>query len=286
MYDKEWIEYKKNLINLRYTSFNVNNHDIPLFSFIEYNLSNKCTRACSFCPVKNDDDVQFMDLKTYDESLKQLRDADFAGLIIYSGFSEPLLHPGLARFISLTKERLPDVLLGIASNGDLATKEKIRQVFDCGLDILALSLYDDEHQVESFTSIGNELKLKDKIFLRRRFLKDGNLNMIYCNRAGALPAAKEMPLKRNCYYPFYMLYIDCNGDVLFCSHDFNKQLILGSVGRDHLLQLWKGDVLERVRINLHEKCRTHLPCGKCDVTGTVMGEMHYKKWKELKNTSS
>ena len=278
MFNKEWIDWKINLINQRARVLKINNWDVPLFSFIEYNLSNRCTRDCDFCPAKNDNIFKYMSTQTYIESLNQLYDVDFSGLIIYSGFSEPMLHPDLDQLISATRDKLPNVVLGITSNGDLATKERIKEMFDRGLDVMAISLYDGEHQVESFNSIIQELNLADHIFLRRRFSKN---DMIYCNRAGALPTDKDTPIKKRSFYPFYMLYIDYNGDVLFCSHDFDKHLVLGNVSRDHLLQLWTGDLLEAIRLNLDRECRTHSPCSKCDVLGTVMGENHLLKWRNM-----
>ena len=37
----------------------------------------------------------------------------------------------------------------------------------------------------------------------------------------------KKPTKESCYYPSYDFFLDYNGDVLMCSHDWAKKNILG-----------------------------------------------------------
>ena len=37
------------------------------------------------------------------------------------------------------------------------------------------------------------------------------------------------PLKSPCYYPSYTFFLDYQGDVLMCPHDWGKKLILGNL---------------------------------------------------------
>ena len=43
------------------------------------------------------------------------------------------------------------------------------------------------------------------------------------NAEYAIPALKE-PLAKACYYPFYVIFMDYNGDYLLCSHDWGKEI--------------------------------------------------------------
>ena len=48
------------------------------------------------------------------------------------------------------------------------------------------------------------------------------------------------PLKKPCTYPSYMFFVDYNGDVLMCSHDWGKKLILGNLNKNSFSEIWKG----------------------------------------------
>ena len=41
-------------------------------------------------------------------------------------------------------------------------------------------------------------------------------------------AATKVALKDPCYYPSYTFFLDYNGDVLMCPHDWGKKRILGN----------------------------------------------------------
>ena len=71
---------------------------IPLFSLVEISDSGTCNRACSFCPRSNKewmdkfDKKEFIDPKLHESIVIQLKDLDYQGIVVYSGFNEPLLN--------------------------------------------------------------------------------------------------------------------------------------------------------------------------------------------------
>ena len=67
--------------------------DQPLPSVVEISESGTCNRVCSFCPrsAPNFEDIKrFISFDMIDKLAKQLADVNYQGLILFSGFVEPL----------------------------------------------------------------------------------------------------------------------------------------------------------------------------------------------------
>lgn len=269
MIDSKWVTMKNKMINNSLTMIN----GTPLFSLVELNITNRCTRQCEFCPRVSTGQYRCLDLGMYNKLLGDLANLDYKGLVMYSGFSEPLLHIQLENLIADTKNKLPESTLGIVTNGDFLNVKKMQIIFENGLDMLAISLYDGPPQIEYFSEMMASAGLTDAhVSLRRRYRQDGDYGFIN-NRAGALETSTELPMRRRCFYPFYTVYIDHNGDVQFCSHDWNKNIIIGNIKNSNIFDIWTCDELYRIRRCLSAQDRGGvLPCSKCDVLGDVMGE--------------
>ena len=46
------------------------------------------------------------------------------------------------------------------------------------------------------------------------------------------------PLKNPCYIPSYTFFLDYNGDVLMCPHDWGKKNILGNLNSSSFKEIW------------------------------------------------
>jgi len=264
--------------------------NVPMFSLVEINILGLCNRKCKFCPRYNEElygnKDEYMDVKLYEKLMEDLKGINFNGTILFSGFSEPLLHPELEELIYLTKKYNPNTHLEIITNGDFATEHKIKSLMDKGLDTLLISLYDGEFQVKHFNDIKSKLKLKeDNIKLRKRYYTvEENFGIILSNRAGMISidntnvSPLKKPLKRSCYYPFYQVMIDYNGDVICCPHDWRKQVIVGSIENSHIFEIWNGDSLDKIRRSLYKKDRNIIPCKECDVKGVLIGSENFENW--------
>ena len=69
-----------------------------------------------------------MSLELYEDVMKELRILKFSGLVIFSGYCEPTLHPKIKDLIILTKKYIPNSTLVINSNGDFLNKETIKRI--------------------------------------------------------------------------------------------------------------------------------------------------------------
>jgi radical SAM protein with 4Fe4S-binding SPASM domain len=277
-----------NEISLKSDSFNKIFEDgTPFFTRIEFSVTDLCNRVCEFCP-RADPEVypnnnEEISLELYEKIMKDLASYNWQGGIVFSAFGEPMLHRNLIGLIKLTKQYLPDSILDIVSNGDELKPEKCTALYEAGLDVLKVSLYDGPEQIEKFENMRKEIGIdKNRFILRHRYNKEENNGLIFSNRAGTIDLEghkfKELPLKSNCYFTFYKLMIDFDGRVLLCSHDWNKKLSPGSLKDMSIYEVWTSPVLQNVRKMLSKENRNFFPCNKCDVSGTLNGKESFERW--------
>ena len=92
--------------------------------------------------------------------------------------------------------------------------------------------------------------------------------------------------KHICFYPFYNIFIDYNGDYLICPHDWGKGELLGNIKEHHAINdIWLSDRTNEVRSKLIESKReVSEACKKCDVPGNFMGLEQAQQWRKLWKT--
>ena len=205
--------------------------DQPLPSVVEISESGTCNRVCSFCPrsAPNFEDIKrFISFDMIDKLAKQLADVNYQGLILFSGFVEPLLDKNIFSHIKRLRSYLPFARIEIVSNGDPLTLRVLNKLEDSGVDRILLSLYDGPHQVEEVnTKVAGSNLSPDKIFIRERwFGADQNFGISLSNRAGMMENAEfainnlSESLTSPCFYPAHTFFLNYTGEVLMCAHDW------------------------------------------------------------------
>ena len=271
----------------------------PSFSSIEFSINGACNRRCFFCPRVDEKNypniLQSFPIEKFKLILSELKKENFDGRISFSGFCEPLLTKNLDVYIKFARSELPNIIIEIVTNGDplLAKngKSRLEELYSSGLSNCRVSLYDGPHQIEQFESLKKELNLSDDQFIiRKRYLgPEESYGLTISNRAGSvklkndhfeLKPLKE-PIKSPCYYPFYKILIDHDGDVLICSNDWKKEAIVGNVVKNNtsLVSIWSSEKFVKLRKKLIKSDRCHSPCNVCDVNGTLNGKQSFEKWK-------
>ena len=214
---------------------------IPLFSLVEISDSGTCNRACSFCPrsnkewIKKFDKKEFIDARLHSSIISQLKDINYSGIVVYSGFNEPLLNKNIYTNISQTRKNLPNVKLELITNGDVLNQKRLVKLFESGLTTILISVYDGPEDMNKFEKMCKDANLASSQYvIRKRYLPpEKNFGITMSNRGGLMEKAEhsvpslKQSLKKPCYYPSYTLFVDYNGDVLMCSHDWGKKNILG-----------------------------------------------------------
>jgi len=272
----------------------------PVFGLVEFNLWGSCNRRCSFCPVSypeiftnKKEGIVFED---YLKVLNDLRAIEYKGVILWSMFSEPMLHKEIYELARATKDILPKLSLQMTSNGDSFRRrgDKLAALFDAGVDRVNLSLYDGPEQITLFKTIMERYKLSfDQVKLRRRYQESGNYGITISNRTGLIDSNQfrdenelaiiDLPLNKSCYYPFYQVAIDYDGDVLLCPHDWSRKYIAGNAFRENIWDLWKGPKFSNARKLLANNCRSIKSCISCDVSGDFIGKQNFDAFAAMKN---
>ena len=220
---------------------------------------------------------------------KQLEELNFSGTVRYSGFVEPLLDKNIYNLLKKARAINQKVNLEMITNGDVLNPSRLIKLFNSGLNRLFISVYDGSKDIKKFIKIRSKTQLNDKqvVIRDRSFSSKKDFGLTISNRAGMLENAEHtiMPLKKKmehpCYYPSYTFFMDYNGDVLMCAHDWGKKRILGNLKKQSFLEIWTSQLAKISRKKLNNGDRGFSPCNVCDVHGTLIGEKHSKAWKEI-----
>ena len=97
-------------------------------------------------------------------------------------------------------------------------------------------MYDGPEDVIKFQKLCESLLREDQYFIRHRYLPpEQDFGITLSNRAGMMEKAEHKisklteSLKVPCYYPSYTFFLDYDGDVLMCPHDWGKKRKLGNL---------------------------------------------------------
>ena len=271
-------------------SFTLTKDGIPLPANIEISNSGVCNRVCSFCP-RSDPDFkhvnEFFPNDVHDKLCQELAEYNYKGIFSYCGFNEPLLKKDIYRDIRVARKYLPNARIEIVTNGDVLRPDRLKKLFDAGLTTLLISVYDGKKEEDHFHKMCEDLKLdKSSYIIRNRYMSeefDHGLTLV--NRVDIFKNREEnktkKTIKKKCTYPSYMFFIDYNGDVLMCSHDWGKRMVLGNVKEESFLKIWTTQKAMLNRKNLNAANRCFSPCNGCDVIGTLEGEKHANAWDKI-----
>ena len=263
---------------------------------VEISDSGTCNRSCSFCPRSNNDWIKKFDKKEFISKIlhqkicKELSELDYSGIVVYSGFNEPLLNKACYENIERTRTYLPNAKIELITNGDVLNLNRLKKLFESGLSTILISVYDGPEDMLKFETLCKDADLqKENYVIRNRYLPpDQDYGITMSNRGGAMQNAEhkiENPkytLNQSCNYPSYNFFIDYNGDVLMCSHDWDKKNILGNLNKSSIMEIWMSDNAIKSRLNLSNANRNFSPCDVCDVKGDLIGSNHVLAWQKLK----
>ena len=192
--------------------------------------------------------------------------------------------------IARTRRYLPEAKIELITNGDVLSLKNITKLFEAGLSTLLISVYDGPEDMKKFKKMCKDARLESyQYVIRNRYLPpEKDFGITISNRGGLMEKAghaiKSLKKSMNapCYYPSYTFFIDYNGDVLMCSHDWGKKNILGNLNKNTFMEIWLSENAKKSRFNLANSDRGFSPCDVCDVKGSLIGESHAKAWQNLK----
>ena len=239
---------------------------LPLPTEIEISESGTCNRKCSFCPRSTpgfEDKKEFISDLLHEKLCNELKDLNYKGTIRYSGFVEPLLDKNIFNLINMARNYLPKSNIEMVTNGDPLNLERLNKLFQNGLNKILISAYDSKEDAEKFEDlcVKAELSKEEYIVRHRYYSEDQDFGITLSNRAGLMKDAEfkidilKEPLKKPCHIPSYTFFLDYQGDVLMCPHDWGKKIILGNLNKDKLLDIWFSKQSMRIRNMLNKSNR-------------------------------
>jgi radical SAM protein with 4Fe4S-binding SPASM domain len=261
---------------------------------VEVNTTELCNRTCVFCP-RHDPAVYpnrnlHMTVKGASAIAEQLRSIRYRGKVSLSGFGENLLNPEFKRIVSTFKQCLPRATVECNTNGDRLTKAVVEDLFTRKLDYLYINLYDGPEQIDHFEPMLVDVD-RDKVKYRAHYSEE-DYGLFINNRSGTidwLNIDEEDITKlqgKRCHYPFYKMFVDWNGDVLFCSNDWGKEHVVGNLLQQDIREVWLSKEMRKIRNRLAKGDRTHSPCDKCSVNGQLFGEKSFNLIQDYESSNN
>jgi MoaA/NifB/PqqE/SkfB family radical SAM enzyme len=280
--------------------------EIEVFSF--------CNRTCWFCPNSHIDrhsDNILMSSSLYRKILDDLRAVDYAGLISYSRYNEPLADPIIFDRIQQARSAVPEALLHFNTNGDFFNRQTLEKIYDCGLKSMNIQVYTPENRPYSDELARDCLMRRVKryglnyefVFSRpmdwleyRLLFKDmkiriyaRNFRMNGADRGATIADLSQEKIRRSpCLVPFKDMYIDYNGKVVPCCNirsDIaeHSDFILGDLNDEHLtlfsiFQSAAAIAFRKKLVGFHEKC---FPCNTCNFAHIASTPANYKRAERI-----
>ena len=257
---------------------------------VEINTTELCNRTCVFCP-RHDPEVfpnrnLHLTVKGAKTIAEELGDNGFQGKISFSGFGENLLNPYFAEIVKEFRIELPMATLECNTNGDRLTEKKAKELYKAGLDLLYINLYDGIEQMEHFDKIMTKVTHEGRYKYRMHWGDFEKHGLILNNRSGVMDwvgvedDTVENLKGKPCHYPFYKMFVDWNGDVLFCSNDWGREHVVGNLLSMSLHEVWFSKPMNKIRKRLMKGNRSESPCNKCSVDGSLFGKPSFDLIKE------
>lgn len=251
-------------------------------SSVDITTIDLCNRSCVFCP-RHDPRVYpnrnlRMTASGAEIIAKRLADIQYTGTIAISGFGENLLNPEIVDIVRVLRTHNGKAYIECNTNGDPLNTKLIQDLIEAGLDVLNINMYDGPDQIKYFDEILEGIP--EEKYKYRVHWDPKDHGIIFNNRSGLIKWMDDTDtldnVKNNvCYYPFYKLYIDWNGDVLFCANDWGRERVVGNLMQQPISEVWMSKEMQKVRIRLSKGNRNLSPCNKCNVIGTLVGKKSY-----------
>ena len=249
----------------------------------------------------------FMDFALFEKLVKEMsRYRETIERFHLHNYGEPLLDKELASRITLAKE-CGIRHTYIVTNGSLFTSEKSKEIINAGLDEIKVSFYGTDPETYNRTMVGldfhqtlakisdffearkalgrknprvviqymeaptNKSKTGEFIRLVRPFLNETVGDSFFVtplyNYGTGKAFLKPGDIARICTFPWRVMVILINGDVVLCAPDYNGEQVVGNVTKNTIREIWNNGAYKKVREDFRTFRYEGYPvCRTCTVT--------------------
>lgn len=267
-----------------------------VLSTIELETVNRCNNDCSFCPVSRNNDIRetrLMSEELFKKIINDLAQMKYAGTLHLFSNNEPLIDRRIAEFLKYAREKLPDAILSLYTNGILLT-EKIYMSLVQFLDYLVIDNYNDALVVNDNIEEIRKKKIDEqncrvRISVRKK-------NQVLLNRGGLSPNNdNKNQYMSPCVLPFVQMVIRPDGKVSRCCQDAYGNETMGDLSQQSVREVWQGAKFQSYREMMLEGKRCNIEyCKDCDIKGLYgqypnewlhlyyesLYRLIYEKWKQ------
>jgi len=208
-----------------------------------------CNLRCSYCPnsvydrglVKNN---EYMDVNLYFKIIDELAEIGWVGEIQPHSYGEPLLDERLPMLCNYTKEKLPNVIIAIFSNGELLNVKNYNNLINNGVGRFVITQH-----------LKNESQgTLDVLKYRERYGND-NVEFEYkklkhINSRGGLVDVNSGELRKECNYPDHHVGISYDGEIMICCNDYLNEAKVGNVSDEKIIDIWNKPIYVDIRKNV------------------------------------
>jgi len=226
---------------------------------IQIQTTTRCTRECPWCPNwKLEENMMYED--TFDAVLWRLAQAGYQGRLHLYLMAEPLTDNRMERLIKRVKEKFPDNIVFLSTNGDLLTLEMAERLIIAGLD---------ECHICHYTNQNYDLIQELRMFPQFGHLFMEDLLPTFYNRAGHVDVGCS-DKKYQCEWLWTKAYVNYEGKVILCCSDYDFEVVMGNLMVQSFEDIWHSKEYYMYRAwHLGEKENTISLCGKCNRIGGI-----------------
>ncbi|TXH56344.1 MAG: radical SAM protein [Desulfurellales bacterium] len=268
---------------------------------VQVELVEGCNLFCNFCGLQGirekPGNYRFADLEMLEDLAEQIASAGWTPRIEFAMHGEPSMHPQREAAIRIFREHLPKAYLMMTSNGGGFLKGGIAELFDAGLDTLALDNYEyvkivpkllpgiEQLGIPVFCYPNDKRGNPHNRWPTRRItiIEDiskatSGTNSSLNSHCGA--AFDKKALMKPCAKPFREISVRHDGSVAICCNDWRGELPMGNIKETLIDEIWTCELMERARRLLYLGRREFTPCDKCDAKSTRTGLLPDRLGKE------
>ncbi len=292
------------------TPDNLAEHRLPFFPKIQIQTTTLCNAACTTCPypeTSKELPAGAMREDVFATIIEQIRGRGVERVSLFL-MNEPTVDRRLEQFTRHVRERMPEAIVTIITNGKLLDLARTRTLVAAGMGEITVSVNGFTAESYGATMVGLRF---DRILrnleevgaawragelpgldLRITALEIGDARerapefaarigipvhlKPVTNRAGAIDASRfrstacvaATPVV--CQRPFVKAYVLWNGDMVLCNCDWRRTTIFGNVMQTTLEQMWRGAALDEIRKHhLRGTFPAGSPCASCDYPSLI-----------------
>ena len=269
----------------RMKQFKITHHldkDDPFLGLkiVEFNPTELCNRLCVFCP-RVDPEIfpnrnLHMDITTVEKVIADLVLHNYKGSIIFSGWGEPTLNREICHMIKIASKHFIVMLI---TNGDKIFDSDwytIDDFIEAGLNTMYVDIYDGKEQHKRWLPTIKKYENKIRFVISLKYEMPIHQ---FNNRAGMVLNKKVS--STSCFTASTKAFIDWDGTLQLCCHDWTRTGAIGNVLNTPLSVLWKSPVLNEIRKKLMYQLRTTAgkPCSECNASGDqINGKLLKEIW--------